>query len=283
MKNTTTILKIGKKFFLENIVNTIFLLLTVILFTFSKQFDNSSPEIIFFDIGQGDAILIQQDNFQILVDGGPDDGIVYELAKQLPWYDKNIEIVVLTHPHDDHIRGLLNVLDQYSVEKIFMNRIEYENRAYEYLLTNYQEKIVEVEQGDVFEYKNIYGEILYPFVGKAYQEKNINNESVVILLEVNNYRTLLMGDAEQEVENKLVEKYNLEDIYLLKVGHHCSRTSTSDMFLSETNPDIAICSCGEDNKFGHPHYETLEKFQTRDVQYLITYQEGNIVINFDNL
>lgn len=283
MKNTTTILKIGKKFFLENIVNTIFLLLTIILFTFSKQFDNSSPEIIFFDIGQGDAILIQQDNFQILVDGGPDDGIVYELAKQLPWYDKNIEIVVLTHPHDDHIRGLLNVLDQYSVEKIFMNRIEYENRAYEYLLTNYQEKIVEVEQGDVFEYKNIYGEILYPFVGKAYQEKNINNESVVILLEVNNYRTLLMGDAEQEVENKLIEKYNLEDIYLLKVGHHCSRTSTSDMFLSETNPDIAICSCGEDNKFGHPHYETLEKFQTRDVQYLITYQEGNIVINFDNL
>jgi competence protein ComEC len=283
MKNTTTILKIGKKFFLENIVNTIFLLLTIILFTFSKQFDNSSPEIIFFDIGQGDAILIQQDNFQILVDGGPDDGIVYELAKQLPWYDKNIEIVVLTHPHDDHIRGLLNVLDQYSVEKIFMNRIEYENRAYEYLLTNYQEKIVEVEQGDVFEYKNIYGEILYPFAEKAYQEKNINNESVVILLEMDNYRTLLMGDAEQEVENKLIEKYNLEDIYLLKVGHHCSRTSTSDMFLSETNPDIAICSCGEDNKFGHPHYETLEKFQTRDVQYLITYQEGNIVINFDNL
>ena len=283
MKNTTTILKIGEKFLQENIVNTIFLLLTVILFTFSKQFDNSSPEIIFFDIGQGDAILIQQDNFQILVDGGPDDGIVYELAKQLPWYDKNIEIVVLTHPHDDHIRGLLNVLDQYSVEKIFMNRIEYENRAYEYLLTNYQEKIVEVEQGDVFEYKNIYGEILYPFAEKAYQEKNINNESVVILLEMDNYRTLLMGDAEQEVENKLIEKYNLEDIYLLKVGHHCSRTSTSDMFLSETNPDIAICSCGEDNKFGHPHYETLEKFQTRDVQYLITYQEGNIVINFDNL
>ena len=283
MKNTPTSLKIGKKLFLEYIVETIFLLLTIILFTFSKQFDNSSPEIIFFDIGQGDAILIQQDNFQILVDGGPDDGIVYELAKQLPWYDKNIEIVVLTHPHDDHIRGLLNVLDQYSVEKIFMNRIEYENRAYEYLLTNYQEKIVEVEQGDVFEYKNIYGEILYPFAEKAYQEKNINNESVVILLEMDNYRTLLMGDAEQEVENKLIEKYNLEDIYLLKVGHHCSRTSTSDMFLSETNPDIAICSCGEDNKFGHPHYETLEKFQTRDVQYLITYQEGNIVINFDNL
>ena len=283
MKNTTTILKIGKKFFLENIVNTIFLLLTIILFTFSKQSNNNSPEIIFFDVGQGDAILIQQDNFQILIDGGPDDAIVYELAKQLPWYDKNIEIVVLTHPHDDHIRGLLNVLDQYSVEQIFMNRIEYENRAYEYLLTNYQEKIVEVEQGDVFEYKNIYGEILYPFVEKTYQEKNINNESVVILLDVYNYRTLLMGDAEQEIENKLVEKYNLENIYLLKVGHHCSKTSTSDMFLSETNPDIAICSCGEDNKFEHPHYETLEKFQTRDVQYLITYQEGNIVINFDNL
>jgi competence protein ComEC len=283
MKNTTTILKISKKFLSGNIINTIFLLLTILLFTFSNQSNNSSPEIVIFDVGQGDAILIQQDNFQILVDGGPGDSIVYELAKQLPWYDKNIEIVVLTHPHEDHIRGLLNVLDQYHVEKIFLNRIEYENRAYEYLLINYEEKLFEVEQGDTFEYKNIYGEILYPFLEKSQQEENINNESVVILFYINDYKILLMGDAEQELEKKLVEKYDLENIYLLKAGHHCSRTSSSDMFLNETKPDIAVCSCGEGNKFGHPHYETLEKFQARAVQYLITYQEGDIVINFDDL
>ena len=283
MKNTTTISKIGKEFFLKNIVNIIFVLATILLFSFSDESGNSSPEIIFFDVGQGDAILIQQDDFQILVDGGPDDRIVYELAKEMPLYDKNIEIMVLTHPHEDHIRGLLNVLEEYTVERILFNRIEYENRAYEYMLTNYGNILFDVVEGDTFHYRDINGLILYPFNEERTQEKNINNESVVLLMEVKDYRILLMGDAEKEVEQRLIDHWDLQDIYILKVGHHCSKTSSSEMFLNITEPQLAICSCGEKNKFGHPHYETLEKFQNLNVQYLITYREGNIVIKFDDL
>jgi competence protein ComEC len=283
MRNTTTISKTIKEFVSKNTVNIVFFLVAMYLFLLASQSEGGSAEIIFFDVGQGDAILLQQDNFQVLIDGGPDDSIVYHLAKELPLQDKNIEIIVLTHPHEDHIRGLMNVLDEFTVGKIFLNIVEYENRGYRYLLENYEELLVEVVDGDTFEYADISGTVIYPPKGERIQDRNINNESVVLMVEIKGKRILLMGDAEHEVEVELLETHDLQNIYILKAGHHCSKTSSSDMFLRATSPQIAICSYGKGNKFGHPHYETLEKFQKLGVQYLETYKEGNIVIKFDDL
>jgi Predicted hydrolase (metallo-beta-lactamase superfamily) len=287
MNNTTTILKIVKDFFFKNIINIVFLSLALYSFLFGGFGNNEDPEIIFFDIGQGDAILIQEGDFQVLVDGGPDDSVIFKLAKRMPLYDKNIEIVILTHPHEDHIRGLMSVLDEFTVERVFINRIEYENKAYRDLVEEYKDIVIEVAQGDRFKYGNIRGEIIYPILNKSsnkvLQTKNINNESVVTLLDIKGKRILLMGDAEHEVEYKLLKESSLENIYILKAGHHCSRTATSDMFLRAVNPEVAICSYGKGNKFGHPHYETIEKFQNHDVQYLETAKEGDIVIKFSDL
>jgi len=287
MSNTTIILKIGKDFFFKNIVNIIFLTLALYSFLFGALDNNEDPEIIFFDVGQGDAILIQEGDFQVLVDGGPDDSVVFKLAKRMPSYDKNIEIVILTHPHEDHIRGLMNVLDEFTVERVFVNRIEYENKVYKDLLNGYKDIIFEVKEGDKFKYKGIEGEIIYPILNKGsnwrMQDKNINNESIITLLDIKGKRILLMGDAEREVENKLLKESSLENIYILKAGHHCSRTATSDMFLRAVNPEVAICSYGAGNKFGHPHHETIEKFKKYNVQYLETAKEGDIVIKFSDL
>ncbi len=283
MKSTTTILKIGKNFFFKNIIHILFFTVTIYILTFSSKTDSRGPEIIFFDVGQGDAILIQQDDFQILVDGGPDDRIVYELAKQMPKYDKKIEVVVLTHPHEDHIRGLMNVLEEYTVEKFLLNRVDFENRGYSYLLENYADILIDVVEGDTIRYKDILVTVLFPFDESREQFKNINNESVILLVDIYDYKTLLMGDGEEELEVKLMERWKPENIYILKAGHHCSKTSSSEMFLRSINPTIAICSCGEGNRFGHPHYETLEKFEMLNVQYLITHIEENIVIKFDDL
>lgn len=262
----------------------VFFILATLLLLSGKQMYIQDPEIVVFDVGQGDSILIQQGRFQILIDGGPNDNVVYQLAQYMPLYDKNIEIVVLTHPHDDHIRGLMNVLDQYTVGEIWFNPVEYENREYLYLLANYADMLVEVEAGGTLEYMDIYIEVLYPFHNSLVKDRNINNESIVLLVDTYGYRSLFMGDAEWQVEHKLLGKYDLDDISLLKAGHHCSKTATSDMFLNTVDPDIVICSCGEGNKFGHPHYETLEKLQERNVQYLITYKEGNILLhNFTSL
>jgi len=287
MNNTTIILKIVRDFLSKNIINAAFFILALYSFSFGGFGNNKYPEIIFFDVGQGDAVLIQQGNFQTLIDGGGDDSVVFKLSERMPQYDKNIEIVILTHPHEDHIGGLMNVLDEFRVERVFINEIKYENSVYKDLLEDYEDVIIEVAQGDRFKYRDIEGEIIYPILkkdsGKRVQDKNINNESIITLLDIKGKKILLMGDAEQEVEHKLLEGSPLEKIYILKAGHHCSRTATSDMFLRAVNPEIAICSYGEGNKFGHPHYETIEKFKKYDVQYLETAKEGDIVIKFKDL
>lgn len=283
MRNTTTILKISKDFFVKNIINILFLSLAIYILTLGSNSDSSGPEIVFFDVGQGDAILIQQDDFQILVDGGPDDRILYELAKKMPKNDKTIEVVVLTHPHEDHIRGLMNVLEGYVVERLLLNRVESENKAYRYMLENYEEILMEVVKGDTVQYKDILATVLFPFDEEREVYANLNNESVVLLVEVYDYGVLLMGDGEVELEQRLLENLEIENIHILKAGHHCSKTSSSEMFLRKVNPTTAICSCGRGNRFGHPHYETLQKFEMLNVQYLITYMEGNIVIKFDDL
>jgi len=287
MNNTTIILKIVRDFLVKNVINAVFFILALCSFLFGGFGNNKYPEIIFFDIGQGDAILIQQGNFQVLIDGGPDDSIIFKLAERMPSYDKNIEIVILTHPHEDHIRGLMNVLDEFRVERVFINKIKYENRVYEDLLEGYEDLVMEVAQGDRFKYGDIEGEIIYPILnkdsGKRVQDGNINNESIVTLLDIKGKKILLMGDAEHEVEYKLLKEFSFENIYILKAGHHCSRTATSDMFLRAVNPKIAICSYGEGNKFGHPHYETIEKFKKHGVQYLETAKKGDIVIKFEDL
>lgn len=280
MRNTTTTLKILNNILKENAFNIFFLILAVVVIVFKENNSSSNLSVIFFDIGQGDSILIQQDNYQVLMDGGPDDAILFELPKYMPWYDNEIEVVVLTHPHADHIEGLMYILEKYRVGKILYNPVEYDNQAYQYMLENYGNILLPVKRGDAFEYKDMQMEVIYPFENYDFQEENINNESVVLLLKAKGYKLLFMGDSEQSIEGKLLQEKDIEDIYVLKVGHHCSRTSTSEMFLKYTSPDIAICSVGSNNKFGHPHYETIEKFKKNTVQYLVTYEEGNIMFPF---
>lgn len=280
MKNITIILEKARNIMQSNIPDCISIIVaSFLLFPMERNY----PEVIFFDVGQGDAILIQEGDIQILVDGGPDDTILYKLAERMPLYDKKIELLILTHPHDDHIKGLLNVLKEYEIEKILINKITSSHMGYQYMLAKYESKIANVVVGDTIEYGDIRMEVLYPFEDNLPQKSNINNESIVILLSVQHAKILLMGDAEEEVEEEMIKNNTVNPVDILKAGHHCSRTSSSEMFLKNINPRFAICSCGRKNKFGHPHHETLEKFQDLNVQYFLSYEEGDIVIKFDHL
>ena len=279
MKNITTILKVLLWFVKENFLNVLSLLVSVLLVVSGSIGEMERSQLIFFDIGQGDAILVQKERFQILIDGGPDDSIVYKLPRYMPWFDNYIDVVVLTHPHDDHLVGILHLLSRYEVGKILYNPTMANNQNYDYLLAEYENLLTPVSYRYLVEYGDLSLKILYPFDINDAQSSNLNNESLVALLEVDDYRILLMGDAEVEVEEELLGE-DLGEIYMLKVGHHCSRTSTSEMFLKTVGPEVAICSVSRENKFGHPHYETIEKFSRYNVQYLVTYEEGDIVIKF---
>lgn len=280
MNSTTTILKQILNFLWKNILLVIFLFLAIFSIVVLKKDTVKQPEIIFFDIGQGDGILVQQDNFQVLVDGGPDDTILYSLAEHLPWYDKRIERLVLTHPHQDHLEGLLLVLKKYEVEEIWYFPVEYDYSGYRYLLKEYETLLRPKKAGDYIRYGDIYGAVIFPFEGDSQRVSNVNNASLVIFFEIKGYKILLMGDAEIEAEVMLLEYEFLRNIDILKAGHHCSKTSSSTGFLSFTHPSLAICSCGIRNKLGHPHYETLENLKNFNVQHLVTYEEGDIKFLF---
>ncbi len=280
MNSTTTILNLILKFLWKNILLIIFFLAGLFFVVVLRKTTILQPEIVFLDVGQGDAILIQQDNFQIVIDGGGDTSVLYGLAKHMPWYDKTIERLILTHPHQDHLEGLLLILKKYKVKEVWYFPVEYEYSGYEYLLKEYETLLQEVKAGDYIRYGDLYGIVLFPFEGDPQRVRNVNNASVVMFFEIDEYKILLMGDAEMEVEEKLLNYEFLHGIDILKVGHHCSNTSTSEELLSFTQPSIAICSCGILNKFGHPHYETLEKLKNENVQYLITYEEGDMKFVF---
>ena len=239
----------------------------------SYKLPYSTERVIFFDVGQGDSILIQKGNFEILIDGGAYDSVIYKLGEYMKWNDKLIDVVVITHMHDDHYMGIKYLLERYDIG-LFLLSPNCGELCKEFKSYNY----IEVNNGMNFKYQSINIDILWPRVGGL--DDNLNNDSIVLLLKYLDKKILLMGDAEKEVEETILEEYGgyIIDVDILKAGHHCSRTASTYNFLEITDPDISICSCGEDNRFGHPHEETIDNFNTLNIPYYITWEEGDYVV-----
>ncbi len=278
MKDTITILETVKKAIYNSFLDIIFVILAVTYSYWGDRVYIEQPEVIFLNVGQGDAILVQQGNFQMLVDTGPDESIIFALSKYMPWYDREIEVLLLTHPHEDHIGGIYSILKKYKVNKILYNPVEYPNKGYQHLASSYSDILAPVGAGDNVRIGEVIGIIIYPLRENPVLEvnQNINNESVVILLYIKDKKILLMGDAEREVEEEIYNYAFLNQIFILKAGHHCSKSSSIEKFVKKIKPEIAICSCAEKNKFGHPSNETLEIFKKYNVQYILTNESGDI-------
>ena len=240
---------------------------------FSYRLPFEKERVVFFDVGQGDSIFIQKGDFEILIDGGSDDTVVYKVSEYMRWDDRLIDVVVITHMHDDHYMGIKYLLERYDVG-LFLLSPNCGDLCQEFKVYNY----IEVSQGMKFEYDDILIDILWPRVGKL--DNNLNNDSIVLFLKYLDKRVLLMGDAEKEVEEILLDNYGtyITDIDILKAGHHCSKTASTYDFLEIVNPKLSICSCGEENRFGHPHKETLDNFNKLNIEYYITWEEGDYVV-----
>lgn len=241
-------------------------------------------EVVFIDVGQGDAILIRTPNNQdILIDGGPDNSTVDKIGRLLPFYDRDIELMVLTHAHSDHVSGLVPILKRYQVDQIFYSG-KVINDAPDYLtwFKLVEEKSIPfqvVTGGEKINLgENLMLEVLYPFedfTGKSLDD--LNDTSVVIRLVYQETEFLFMGDASAVVEKKLIDKdLNLvSDV--LKVGHHGSKNSTSPEFINAVSPNYAVISSGKDNKFGHPHFKTLNTLAKEKVKILRTDLCGEVI------
>lgn len=240
-------------------------------------------EVHFFDVGQGDSILIETpDKKQILIDGGPDKTVLEKLNQTMSFYDRKIDLLVLTHPDADHITGLIDVLEYYQIGYILTSGFETDTAVYKKWRKLISEKnipLTMVQSGQkIILSEEIIFEILWPeqpLIGV----KDANNTSVVGRLIYGQAEFLLTGDIERKIENILIEKnWNLKSD-ILKVPHHGSKTSSSYNFIEEIDPKIAIISVGENNRYKHPSQEVLERL--KNVPTLRTDKSGDITIFTD--
>jgi len=258
------------------------------IFAWQRVFDlieGRYLEIIFFDIGQGDAIFIETpQKHQILIDGGPDSSILEKLAKEIPFWDRSIDVVILTHPEKDHLAGLIEVLKRYKVDYVLWTgvvRQTSENDKWRSLLQEQEGKVVIIKAGQRIEAGEVCFNILSPveyLEGEGF--KDSNNTSIVSRLVFGQSSFLFTGDITSLIEKELVEKKVNLISNVLKVGHHGSKYSTSDNFLEAVDPEIAIISVGK-NSYGHPTEEVLQKLKKFDIEILRTDKDGDIELVSD--
>lgn len=260
--------------------------------------------VAFLDVGQGDAIFIESpDGKQILIDGGSNESVVRELSKLMPFYDRSIDMVLMSHPDSDHIGGLPAVLKNYQVDFFIESGVSSGNGVYDELEKVVLEKGVKkflAQQGmkvylcdfdaqhssensveeEFLKGCENYLEILFPNVDVSGFETN--TASIVVRLVYGNESFLFTGDSPQKIENYLAMVYgNKLKVNVLKLGHHGSSTSNSEKFLGFTSPEYAIVSVGLNNRYGHPHQEVINLLNKFTIPLLRTDQLGTIIFKTD--
>lgn len=305
----------------------------IVLLSFLSQLIIKWPDkflhIIACDVGQGDAILFKIGYFQALIDVGPDERVLNCLNNHLPFWDKKIDLLVLTHFDDDHIGGFRNLSQIYAIKYLFLPLTAYKDSeaflelktqiasiqslgtvvkepflgqqiAFSEFSHEYQAKYNSINQEllfsfitpfelDLEEYESLESRKLFlwqkpenylsaeEFKKLAYKISD-NNGSIAILSQFGNMKILLLGDLESTRELAIVSAGLIADIDIQKIGHHGSKTSTSMEIISKAQPEIALISCGLNNKFGHPNKEVLDNLESSEAQVLRTDELGDVEI-----
>lgn len=238
-------------------------------------------KVIACDVGQGDAILIQKNFDQILIDGGPNNKVLDCLGKYMPFWDRKIELLILSHPDSDHGAGVVDVLNFYKVENMLTNKLD--DPIFSTQLVSVLQTKVGSEKAQVLYPSGtpsirlglIHLDILHPGVNLATDKTN--DLSIVALLKYNGFEALFTGDIEDETSDELAKQLNGVDIDYLKVPHHGSKNGLSEKLLEATKPETAVISVGKDNRYGHPHAEVLAILNKYNLLIRRSDTEGDVV------
>lgn len=236
-------------------------------------------EVSILDVGQGDSSLIRLKNKNILIDTG--GNINYDISKNIliPYFKsvgiKKIDYLVLTHGDYDHMGEAINLVENFKVEKVIFNCGLYNDLENELIEVLDKKKI---KYYSCIKELNIDNNKLYFLQTKEYDNENDNSN--VIYSELNVYKFMFMGDASVTTEKEIMNKYNLPDIDVLKVGHHGSKTSSSKEFINVINPEYSIISVGKNNRYGHPNKEVLENLENSKIYR--TDLDGSIMFKIKN-
>lgn len=234
----------------------------------------------FLDVGQGDCTIIQTEGRNMVIDTGNNDQgeSVVNYLKENGITD--LDYLILTHPDADHIGGADNVLENIDVETVIMPDVVNDTITYKEVkedIDRYQVEVVYPNVGDIFTLGDAEFTILCP-EDELVDQSDLNGSSVGIKLVHGKNSFVMCGDAEEKSEQAMVKRFGNDlECDVLKCGHHGSSTATCDEFLKATNPTWALISCGQDNQYGHPHLEVLEKLRNDDVQVYRTDEMGTII------
>lgn len=237
-------------------------------------------EAHFIDVGQGDAVFLDAPVKDILIDGGDRGDTVVNYLDRLGV--ESLDLVIGTHPHADHIGGLINLFEEIPVDEVLDPGVTHTTITFEDYIDLIDQKDIDFTEGSAGMERDL-GEdstmkVIFP---RSPSEDHLNNASIVTKVTFGEVSFMFTGDAEKEAEQEILTRdYNL-DSDILKVGHHGSRTSTTQGFLEEVDPETAVIMCGLDNQYGHPHEETLTRLYQAGVDIYRTDHQGSIVITTD--
>lgn len=247
------------------------------------QINKNTLQVHFINVGQGDSILIQVNNKNLLIDSGPNKS-----EDKLKKYLKKLNIskfdyIIATHPHEDHIGNMSYIINNFDVLNFYAPKVENSTKAFETMVESLirkdlKIKVLKANIKSIDLGKNIVVDVFSPF-SNSYED--LNNYSPIVKISYGNTSFLFTGDAEELSENEVLNAGFDLKCDVLKIGHHGSSSSTSEKFLKASNPSIAVISVGEDNTYGHPTDTVLSRL--KETKIYRTDINGNIVITSDGL
>lgn len=241
----------------------------------------------FLDVGQGDSAFIEgPSGRQIVIDGGPDISTLEGLGEVMPFFDRTIDLLIMTHPHLDHIGSFPEILRRYRVGMVLLTGVMYDNGRYQEFLSLLKAQHIPVEIADpahdIDLGDRVRLDILWP--PPLYYKrsiKNVHESSMVLKLIYGKDSILFAGDAEEPIERKLLAAHADIAADILKIGHHGSKTSTSENFLNAVRPKLAVISVSITNTYGHPHPSVLARLAAHHIPVRRTESGGTVDVELD--
>lgn len=277
-----------QKYWRQIIVLVLTLAVLFLAIAIYRETPGTTMTVAFLNIGQGDSIYIESPTHQqVIIDGGPNGSLLSEIGKIMPWYDRSIDAIILTNPDADHFSGFIDLLKRYSVGLVIEPGTVGSGSSYktlENLIAQKHIKRVLARRGQSLEIGGgAHLDIIFP--ERDVSTLKSNDGSILAQLVYGSTTVMFTGDAPNATEEYglLLEGTSSPHIKsdILKVGHHGSRTSASEPFVSAVAPTYAVISAGLNNSYGHPHKETLDLFEKLKIQTLITFNLGTIIFKSD--
>lgn len=244
---------------------------------------DGAMHVVFLDTGQGDSTLLTfRDGTRMLIDGGPDWSPLESLGKRLPFFDRTIDILVLSHPNSDHMTSFGEIIRRYDVQALITAGTPFSSDMYHAILSGallHGVTVNTVEAGDILRIADATLSVLWPPSPRPTgMSRDANNDSIYLMLEESGKRILFTGDGESIVEKTLVAANADLKADILKAAHHGSKTSSSTGFLLAVNPKAAVISVGRNNSYHHPSPSVIKLMKSLDIDIRRTDQEGDIEV-----